>query len=68
MLPYSLGASLASMPAAWYISYRQRKTSSTKGQKEVIFVGLAVATTGFGASYFDHVLNFLLADRCDKVS
>lgn len=48
MLPYSLGASLASMPVACFVSYRQRKTKSTSAQKIVIMVGLAVATTGFG--------------------
>ncbi|KAH8120585.1 MFS general substrate transporter [Phellopilus nigrolimitatus] len=48
MLPYSLGSSLASMPAAWFIAYRQRKTKTTVGQKLVIILGLAIATLGFG--------------------
>ncbi|KAL5535227.1 hypothetical protein ACEPAF_3321 [Sanghuangporus sanghuang] len=48
MLPYSLGASLASMPAAWSIAYWQRRTKSTIGLKFVIVTGLAVAATGFG--------------------
>ncbi|KAI5124426.1 hypothetical protein M0805_008310 [Coniferiporia weirii] len=48
MLPYSLGSSLASMPAAWFIAYRQRKTKTTSGQKLIISLGLAIATIGFG--------------------
>ncbi|KAF9568550.1 MFS general substrate transporter [Agrocybe pediades] len=48
LLPYSLGSSLASMPAAWYIGYRQRQTQSTKGQNIVISTGLLISTLGFG--------------------
>lgn len=48
MLPYSLGSSLASMPAAWFIENRQRKTKTTIGQKIVVGLGLAIATIGFG--------------------
>lgn len=48
MLPYSLGSSLASMPAAWFVENRQRKTKTTIGQKIVIILGLAIATIGFG--------------------
>lgn len=50
MLPYSLGSSLASMPAAWFVENRQRKTKTTIGQKIVIILGLAIATIGFGRS------------------
>ena len=48
MLPYSLGSSLASMPAAWFIAYRQRKGKSMSAQKGVISLGLAIAIVGFG--------------------
>lgn len=48
MLPYSLGSSLASMPAAWFVENRQRKTKTTIGQKIVIILGLTIATIGFG--------------------
>ena len=48
MLPYSLGSSLASMPTAWFIENRQRKTKTTIGQKIVVSLGLAIATLGFG--------------------
>ncbi|KAF9452546.1 amino acid permease ScVBA-like protein [Macrolepiota fuliginosa MF-IS2] len=53
MLPYSLGSSLASMPAAWFIGYWQKKTSDTSGQKWIIAGGLLISTIGFG------VLNLL---------
>ncbi|KAF8559339.1 MFS general substrate transporter [Imleria badia] len=48
MLSYSLGSSLASMPAAWLIGYWQKRTGDTTGQKWVITTGLLVATVGFG--------------------
>lgn len=48
MLPYSLGSSLASMPAAWFIAYRQRKGESMSAQKGVISLGLAISIVGFG--------------------
>ncbi|KAF8140012.1 major facilitator superfamily domain-containing protein [Boletus edulis] len=48
MLPYSLGSSLASMPAAWLIGYWQKKTGDTTGQKWVITSGLLIAIVGFG--------------------
>ena len=48
MLPYSLGSSLASMPAAWFIGYWQKRTGDTTGQKWVITIGLLIATVGFG--------------------
>ncbi|KAL4069436.1 major facilitator superfamily domain-containing protein [Scleroderma citrinum] len=48
MLPYSLGSSLASVPAAWFIGYLQTKTGDTTGQKWIITVGLLISTIGFG--------------------
>ncbi|KDQ54777.1 hypothetical protein JAAARDRAFT_60240 [Jaapia argillacea MUCL 33604] len=48
MLPYSLGSSMVSMPAAWFIGYWQRRTKTTSGQKWVICLGLMVSTLGFG--------------------
>ncbi|KAI0067750.1 major facilitator superfamily MFS-1 [Artomyces pyxidatus] len=48
LLPYSLGSSLASMPVAWFIGWRQRRTHDTSGQKWVISLGLLIATLGFG--------------------
>ncbi|KDQ59941.1 hypothetical protein JAAARDRAFT_153996 [Jaapia argillacea MUCL 33604] len=59
MLPYSLGSSLASLPAAWFIGYWQRRTKDTSGQKWVISVGLMISTLGFG------LLN-LLRDQSPK--
>lgn len=56
ILPYSLGSSLASMPAAWLIGYWQKKTGDTTGQKWVITSGLLISTVGFGKlnqSYLD---------------
>ncbi|EPQ60980.1 amino acid permease ScVBA-like protein, partial [Gloeophyllum trabeum ATCC 11539] len=48
LLPYSLGSSLISMPAAWFIGYKQSKSHNTSGQKWVICLGLAISTLGFG--------------------
>ena len=48
LLPYSLGSSLASFPAAWFIHYRQQQTNNTSGQKVVICTGLAISCLGFG--------------------
>ncbi|TFK41327.1 amino acid permease ScVBA-like protein [Crucibulum laeve] len=48
MLPYSLGSSLASMPAAWIIGYCQKKTRDTSSQNWIISAGLLVSTLGFG--------------------
>ncbi|TFY65274.1 hypothetical protein EVG20_g5658 [Dentipellis fragilis] len=45
---------------AWYIGYRQQRTRSTQGQKQVIVLGLVVATTGFG-------LLQLLSDTTPKI-
>ncbi|KAH9980869.1 major facilitator superfamily domain-containing protein [Lactifluus volemus] len=47
LLPYSLGSSLASIPATWLIGAIQRRTHNTVGQKWVISSGLLIATTGF---------------------
>jgi len=52
LLPYSLGSSLASMPAAWFIGFWQKRSHDTSGQKWVICVGLAVSTLGFGEKYW----------------
>ncbi|PFH49200.1 hypothetical protein AMATHDRAFT_5092 [Amanita thiersii Skay4041] len=48
MLPYSLGSSLASIPAAWFIGFWQKKTHDTSGQRLVIIFGLLISTLGFG--------------------
>ncbi|KAF9459435.1 major facilitator superfamily domain-containing protein [Collybia nuda] len=47
LLPYSLGSSLASMPAAWFIGYWQRRTLDTSGQLWTISCGLLISTLGF---------------------
>lgn len=49
-LPYSLGSSLASMPAAWFMNYWQQRTNSTRGPHLVVTAGLLISTLGFGAS------------------
>ncbi|THH18101.1 hypothetical protein EW146_g2825 [Bondarzewia mesenterica] len=61
LLPYSLGSSLASIPAAWFIGYRQQRTHDTSGQKLVICIGLAVSCIGFG-------LLHLLGDRSPRIT
>ncbi|EPS99097.1 hypothetical protein FOMPIDRAFT_125760 [Fomitopsis schrenkii] len=48
MLPYSLGSSLASMPAAWFIGYWQNRRQDLVAQKIIISTGLALSTIGFG--------------------
>ncbi|KAJ7357022.1 amino acid permease ScVBA-like protein [Mycena albidolilacea] len=48
LLPYSLGSSLASMPAAWFMNYWQRRTNSTRGPHLVVTAGLLISTLGFG--------------------
>ncbi|KAJ7071515.1 amino acid permease ScVBA-like protein [Mycena amicta] len=48
LLPYSLGSSLASMPAAWFMTYWQRRTGTTHGANWVVTTGLLIATLGFG--------------------
>src|SRR5882762_579613 len=56
LLPYSLGSSLASMPVAWFLSYQQKRTSNTSGQKWAICVGLLISTLGFGKTAFAVVI------------
>ncbi|KAF8213426.1 major facilitator superfamily domain-containing protein [Mycena galopus ATCC 62051] len=48
LLPYSLGSSLASMPAAWFMNYWQRRTNSSCGPNFVVSIGLLISTLGFG--------------------
>ncbi|KAF8898411.1 amino acid permease ScVBA-like protein [Infundibulicybe gibba] len=48
ILPYSLGSSLASMPAAWFIGYWQKRNKDTSGQMWIISVGLSISALGFG--------------------
>ncbi|KIK71339.1 hypothetical protein GYMLUDRAFT_90316 [Collybiopsis luxurians FD-317 M1] len=48
MLPYSLGASLASMPTAWFISWWQKRRRDTSGQNMAISVGFLISALGFG--------------------
>ncbi|KAF7339759.1 hypothetical protein MSAN_02191400 [Mycena sanguinolenta] len=48
LLPYSLGSSLASIPAAWFMNYWQRRTSSSCGPNYVVSIGLLISTLGFG--------------------
>ena len=63
MLPYSLGSSLASMPAAWIIGYLQRKTHDTSGQKWIIAAGLLISSIGFGRYKLHTVLKFIPCDH-----
>ncbi|KAJ7785953.1 amino acid permease ScVBA-like protein [Mycena metata] len=48
LLPYSLGSSLASMPAAWFMNYWQQRTNSIRGTNFVVSIGLMISTLGFG--------------------
>lgn len=48
VLPYTLGSSLASIPAAWFIEYWQNRTGNTSAQNIVIRSGLVLSTLGFG--------------------
>lgn len=48
LLPYSLGSSLASMPAAWFIGYMQKRSHDTSAQNNIVSVGLLLSTAGFG--------------------
>jgi MFS family permease len=61
LLPYSLGSSLASMPAAWIIQHVQQKRQDTLGQKAVMFTGLLLATLGFGTRH--HLLTCLFSNQ-----
>ncbi|KAG2077021.1 MFS general substrate transporter, partial [Suillus decipiens] len=47
MLPYSLGSSLASVPAAWFITFCEKRKHDTRGQKWMIIGGLLISTLGF---------------------
>ncbi|KAJ3918183.1 major facilitator superfamily domain-containing protein [Lentinula edodes] len=47
MLPYYLGASLASMPTAWFISWWQKRRRDTSGQNLVISIGFLISALGF---------------------
>jgi len=60
MLPYSLGSSVASMPAAWFMSKWQERKGHTGGQNIIIGMGLLIATTGFG-------LMIILNERSSQV-
>ena len=51
LLPYSLGSSLASLPAAWFIGFWQRKSHDMSGQKWVICIGLVISSLGFGLCF-----------------
>ncbi|KAF5375143.1 hypothetical protein D9758_000065 [Tetrapyrgos nigripes] len=48
MLPYSLGSSVASIPAAWFIGSCQKRTHDTTGQNLVISAGFLMSAAGFG--------------------
>ncbi|KAF6766222.1 major facilitator superfamily domain-containing protein [Ephemerocybe angulata] len=61
MLPYSLGSSLASMPAAWFITMWQARKGDTKGVNAVISLGLFLATVGFGLLNLLHANSSLSA-------
>jgi hypothetical protein len=58
ILPYSLGSSLASMPAAWFIGYWQKRTCDTSGQNIVISIGLLISTLGFGNNHLSVEINY----------
>ena len=49
-LPYSLGSTLISLPAAWFMGFRQVKRGNMSGQKWISFVGLIIGAMGFGVS------------------
>ena len=49
-LPYSLGSTLISIPAAWFMGFWQIKRGNMSGQKWISFVGLIIGSMGFGAS------------------
>ncbi|KAJ6501710.1 amino acid permease ScVBA-like protein [Mycena vitilis] len=48
LLPYSLGSSLASIPAAWFMSYWHQRTNNLSGPNYVVTTGLLISTLGFG--------------------
>lgn len=49
-LPYSLGSTLISIPAAWFLGFWQAKRGNMSGQKWISFTGLIIGAAGFGAS------------------
>ena len=49
-LPYSLGSTLISIPAAWFMGFWQVKRGNMSGQKWISFVGLIIGAMGFGMS------------------
>lgn len=58
MLPYSLGAALASIPVAQFNDYLSKKTHDTRCYKIVIVAGLAISTLGFGSYHSLHFLEY----------
>ncbi|EIN13632.1 MFS general substrate transporter [Punctularia strigosozonata HHB-11173 SS5] len=48
IMPYSLGSSLISLPAAWFIGYWQKRSGNMAAQKWVITIGLVLSALGFG--------------------
>ncbi|TDL28795.1 MFS general substrate transporter [Rickenella mellea] len=64
MLPYSLGSSLASMPAAWFIGYCHRSKKTTRGAEIIVSLGLAISlmiTLGDQSSFALQVVSPLVA-------
>ncbi|ESK98494.1 amino acid permease -like protein [Moniliophthora roreri MCA 2997] len=61
MLPYTLGSSLASMPAAWFIGFWQKRNRNTCAQRWVTSFGLIICTLGFG------LLNLVQAESPNHV-
>ncbi len=55
LLPYSLGSSMASMPAAWLINYWQHKMLGLKSIVLLLNVGLLIAAVGFGTVVSLHI-------------
>jgi len=49
-LPYSLGSTLISIPAAWFMGFWQIKRGNMSSQKWISFAGLIIGALGFGAS------------------
>ena len=49
-LPYSLGSTLFSIPAAWFMGFWQIKQGNMSAQKWISFGGLVIGAVGFGAS------------------
>lgn len=49
-LPYSLGSTLASIPAAWFVGFWQIRRGNMIAQKWISFGGLIIGGVGFGTS------------------